>query len=186
MKNKDLEKLLGKYANDEISDDEMQLLSSITHRNEVMKSALGLATQIRKKRRRTIASIVSVCILVFGVELLMRPMLINDDEIKIAKVTEEKIPVNTNVVESEIGIKEETLVKKEENVKIKPIEKKHISESNIVEEKKVEIKEEIIIVPDKEVLIVDDMQYDEGTQVLCNVQCDADSVINDVWNFLRT
>ena len=191
MKNNDIEKLLGKYVNGDISEDELHALSSMTHRNEVMMSAMATATKIRKKRRTTIASVVSVMVLVCGVGLFMRPMWMDSEKVEIAKVAVEPVPVETVSVNPLVEMEENE--SEYEDCKSNTIEVKTPTKvasplnktEDVAIEEEVTI-EEIQIIEATEIMHTDEDRYSIETQVLCNVQCDADEVINEVWDFLRT
>ena len=98
MRNTDIEKLLGKYDNGEISEEELQTLSSMTHRDDVMMSAMTMATKIRKRRRSMVLSVVSVLVMVCGVGLFMRPMWMEDEKLDIAMVADESIPIPVETI----------------------------------------------------------------------------------------
>lgn len=158
MKDNSLQQLLAKYQEGTLSADELEQLNQLTHKDEVLSAANRRANGII--RRRTIGAIVSVVAVVgVGVGLLLpnneAPLIAEAQEAPIV-TTEQPTTIETAPVAQD-DIIAPTPVKAKK--KARPVIKTVDNETIVIEE-------------------------NVEPTVICNNQCDADSVINDIWKFL--
>lgn len=165
MKNNTLQQLLDKYQQGLLSSEEIEQLNQLTHKDEVMVAAEGRARTII--RRRTIRNVGFVCVglALAGAGIWMfnsspeTPMLAEMDNAEVKTV--EKIAAQDDI--NAVPIHQVPVVSRQ----IRPVMRQ------IAEPEETPVVEEIAANPTRE----------EPT-VVCNNQCDADSVINDIWKFL--
>lgn len=158
MKDNSLQQLLAKYQQGTLSTDELEQLNQLTHKDEVLAAANRRANGII--RRRTIGAIVSVVAFVgVGIGLLLP----GNEAPLIAEVQETPIVINEQPT----------------TVEAAPLVEQDITSPTPVKAKR---KARPITNPiDNESIAIQD---NVEPTVICNNQCDADSVINDIWKFL--
>ncbi len=162
MKNETLQQLLAKYQQGTLSQEELERLNQLTHKAEVLDAAEGRArTIIRRRTMRTVAFVCAgMAVLGTGV-WVMKP---TEETPLMAEVKNESRP---EVVENVVVAEPEPVV--------------HQMVAHKVERKTERVQEpkDPVAVPEEIAL----PQNEEPT-VICNNQCDADSVISDIWKFL--
>lgn len=169
MKNDTLQQLLAKYQQGTLSQDELEELNQLTHKAEVIGAAEGRARTII--RRRTMRAVAFVCagIAVVGAGVwMLNPA---PDAPMVAEVRNESMP---QVVE-QIDIVESAPAVRNEPATVSMVAQKA--------ERKVEVDQLAVVESEARPEDIALPQSDEPT-VICNNQCDADSVINDIWKFL--
>jgi hypothetical protein len=155
MKQETIKALLDKREAGTLTDEELEMLNCLTRRDEVVAGAERQAKVIVTRRRRALAACVAVCIVAGVIGLLFNQR--NDTEPALAQQT-----APTEIV------KEETIMNPVE------VEPQQTAAVNV----------EKTVAPAK----ADRKQVTKPTAkdpvVMCNSQCDADSVISDIWKFL--
>ena len=158
MKDNSLQQLLAKYHEGNLSAEELEQLNKLTHKDEVLAAANRRANGII--RRRTIGAIVSVVAVVgVGIGLLM---------------PRNEAPLIAEVQETPIVIEEQPTT-----VEAAPLPQQNITAPTPVRAKKT-IQKAAEPIANEAIAIQDNVE----PTVICNNQCDADSVINDIWKFL--
>ncbi len=185
---KAIETLLQRYHDGSITPDEMDELNRLTHREDVIQMANAKATSIRRRRNGRIVAVASV-LLVAGVffAVFTNQGLETGDEPLIAKVETHNVDV-ADLGQSAAVEKEDA----QEHVAVEPMETelRVAAEPVIVPERTMkavasvrETVKEPLSHTQREVVNVEAMEIDPI--VACNTQCSPDSVINDIWNFLK-
>ena len=156
--NNEMQRLMEKYREGLLSDAEMETLNALAHKDEVMDAASHRAAGIVRRRTALCGTVAMVCLMV-GVWMTSprqeTPLLA---EAKAPEVLVE--PTVTPLEESTVA----------ENPRVE--EKSRPIVTNPVAVKPADIEESLPVEEVKEPVVI------------CNNQCDADSVINDIWKFL--
>ena len=156
MKNDSIQRLLERYREGTLSDSELAELNRLTHRDEVMADAERRAGCIIR-RRRTLAFTVAGLLLAGGAVWSLLPQ--RQEATLVAEATvPEVVDLPTPTVE--------------QNAIPTPAVKPSAP-------RKIAIKKPAIVTTPT----IEQMAGEE-TVVMCNNQCEADSVINDIWKFL--
>lgn len=155
-----MQRLMEKYREGLLSDAEMETLNALAHKDEVMDAASHRAAGIVRRRTALCGTVAMVCLMVGAGVWMMSPKQEAPllAEAKVPEVLAE--PMVTPSAESSAAenprVEEKSRPVATASRSLKPAD---IQESLPVEE----VKEPVVI---------------------CNNQCDADSVINDIWKFL--
>ena len=161
MKNDSLQQLLAKYQEGNLTADELQQLNQLARKDETLSAANRRAHGIIVRRTvgTVLVALTGMAVLGVGISLLLprneAPMIAEVKEIPTTVVDEQPAAVEA------LPVEQMTVAPKPKHT-IKPIQKVE----NTIEE-----------------AVVDAQSIDEPT-VICNNQCEADSVINDIWKFL--
>lgn len=156
MKQDSIQELLAKRAAGTLTDDELTALNALAGRDEVVAGAERRAVAIRGRRRRVAAMVAGVvAVVAVGLTLLMP----RHEEPLMAK----QEPPKQQVVADEVL---------PATVEAAPVQVAAVSTG-----------ETAAAVPHKQKQQPKAAQAGEPV-VTCNSQCDADSVINDIWKFL--
>lgn len=156
MKKNSIQELLAKRAAGTLTDNELTTLNALSGRDEVVAGAERRAVAIRHRRRRVAAMAAGVvAVMAVGLTLLMP----RHEEPLMAK---QEVPVQ-QVVDDEVMTAP---------VEAAPVQVAAVSTG-----------ETAAAVPHKQKQQPKAAQAGEPV-VTCNSQCDADSVINDIWKFL--
>ncbi len=167
MKNDTLQQLLAKYRQGTLSQDELEQLNGLTHKDDVMKAATSRARTVMVRRIFRDAGLATVAIAACGAgvwafALRSTPVVAGIDKEDIAAVeasvpTEDVAPVTDEVEPMMVAGKDvhHATAKKD----APPATNGSVADGT------------------------PSSQHEEPT-VICNNQCDADSVINDIWKFL--
>ena len=155
-----MQRLMEKYREGLLSDAEMETLNALAHKDEVMDAASHRAAGIVRRRTALCGTVAMVCVMVGAGVWMMSPKQEAPllAEAKVLEVLAE--PMVTPSAESSVAanprVEEKNRPVATTSRSLKPAD---IEESLPVEE----VKDPVVI---------------------CNNQCDADSVINDIWKFL--
>lgn len=157
MKDESLQHLLAKYQEGNLSADELEQLNKLCLKDETLAAANHRANGIifRRTARTVLVALAGVAVLGVGINLLIP----HKESQMIAEVKE----VPTIVEEQPVVVEE------------KPVQQP-VASSPKPKQARTAVKEstvETISSPS-----------DDEPVVICNNQCDADSVINDIWKFL--
>lgn len=158
--NNEMQRLMEKYREGLLSDAEMETLNALAHKDEVMNAASHRAAGIVRRRTALCGTVAMVCLMVGAGVWMMSPKQEAPllAEAKVPEVLAE--PMVTPSAESSVA--ENPRVEE----KIRPVV------TNPVAVKPADIEESLPVEEVKEPVVI------------CNNQCDADSVINDIWKFL--
>ena len=167
MKNDTLQQLLTSYRQGTISDEELERLNQLTHKDEVMAAAAGRAKVIvRRRTMRMVAfSVAGLAVLGLGIWAVApspdAPMVAQRQECQ------------QTAVEAEAEVSHiEDVAPTSPTMAVPPKAAKANSTAAAV------AAEAVAAAPSIASPVIDE------PTVMCNNQCDADSVINDIWKFL--
>ncbi len=186
MKQESLQHMLSRYKDGTLSDEELEQLNKLTHRDEVMASATNRARGIvRRRTMRTIGLSVTVAVVLCAGIWMITSGQKSIDNLEQAS---EMIAMNTtdepNVVQQTTESAPATI---EPADPAKQIKEKPIKREDSATKKKNRSIERIAIDRDETRLSAMQEPIANATDkpiVRCNNQCDADSVISDIWKFL--
>ena len=179
-----LENLLRRYQEGSLTPDELSELNQLTHRDKVFAAACQQAQGIRRRRRAVVAGVAAVLVVtgaVFYIQSSTDNMLGDSPVVAQADVPRPaevglpsvSIPTAPNVVE--VVSTSSTNVNHYDTAVLQP---KPGLVSPVVVEQPVNV--ETVVESQEPSVVADD------PIVACNTQCSPDSVINDIWKFLRT
>lgn len=155
-----MQRLMEKYREGLLSDAEMKTLNALAHKDEVMDTASHRAAGIVRRRTALCGTVAMVCLMV-GAGVWMTSPRQETPLLAEAKAPEVLVePTVTPLEESTVA----------ENPRVE--EKSRPVVTNPVAVKPADIEESLPVEEVKEPVVI------------CNNQCDADSVINDIWKFL--
>lgn len=158
--NNEMQRLMEKYREGLLSDAEMETLNALAHKDEVMDAASHRAAGIVRRRTALCGTVAMVCVMVGAGVWMMSPKQEAPllAEAKVPEVLAEPMvtPSAKSSVAANPRVEEKNRPVATTSRSLKPAD---IEESLPVEE----VKDPVVI---------------------CNNQCDADSVINDIWKFL--
>ena len=166
MKQDSIQQLLAKRQAGTLTDSELEELNRLTHKDEVVAAAEQAATLIVRRRRLVTSSValVAVAVAVFGITLLVpknEMLLVAQQQPAPQPVEVEEMP---QAVEAPAALAVPTT----------PAASKHTTAPNPAVAQ---------AQPAKSVPQAAETHRTDPT-VMCNNQCEADSVINDIWKFL--
>lgn len=155
MKNPSIEALLERYRQGTLSDSELSELNRLTHRDEVMAQADRRATVIVRRRRTALFTVAGLLLAGATVFTILLPQRSEAPLVAEAKVPE---PVVTTV---------ETVEAPSLPVQPAVAPQAQVQAPATIRRSKPAVR-----------------QPQEEQIVMCNNQCEADSVISDIWKFL--
>lgn len=180
MKQDSLQHLLAKYQEGTLTDEELERLNVLTHRDEVLAAAEGRARTIVRRRTMRVVGFGVVAVALFGAGVWM--LAPKQQQPMVAVVNEENVMQN----EAQVAPVDNPTIDIQEAPKTKPlvaavtVEEKAAPRAVSVESEAVD--EEPTFTPvDPSISIP---QSPADPVVVCNNHCDADSVISDIWKFL--
>lgn len=177
----DLDLLLIKYRKGTISESEMEQLHRLTRRDEVMESASRCAAAMRR-RRQVVLSVSAMALLLGGVgALLFSNHVPSVDNKPIFAVQSDSDSGDTNLVGSEVVNEIPVMESFEQTLSVENVAPSIEVASNTTRS----VMSEPVGQVSRESVAVVTSRENTAPQVMCNVGCDADSVINDVWEFLN-
>ncbi len=181
---KNIETLLRRYKEGDLNAEELDELNRMTHRDQVLQAANMQVRAIKRRRYTTVAGIAAV-LLVTSVFFFARPSVDNQltempvvakTDVPTLDETVPSTPMVSNQTESkQVGGLIETGTRQHDTAILQP--KPRLIPVAPVEQ----IVNEGVDMEQLEPSIVTDDPI-----VACNTQCSPDSVINDIWKFLRT
>ena len=197
MKQDSLQQLLAKYQEGTLSDEELERLNQLTHRDEVLSAAESRAHTIVRRRTR-IAGFAVAATAVLGAGIWM--LTPKAEEPMMAVVTEDMSVIKNTPNQSdtpstpdEVAVKPKTYVvndnRDETSITVEstptPVNSIRADNSSTIEkshetpiQKRVSEQQEE---PTRERMLP---AVETDPVVVCNNHCDADSVISDIWKFL--
>ena len=185
-----IENLLRRQYEGNISPEELSELERLTHREQVIETATRRANMLRRRHFAGATGVATVVINAGCIDVVY-PYIgrINTDKPMRANTeTPEILPSNVTKVEPIQSTIPETPVQETSTKSILDEEEPVLKQSTMQHPSKSVSASEIIRNEPEEV--VNDIQptiiSDCDPIVACNTACSPDSVINDIWKFLRT
>lgn len=180
---KNIENLLHRYYEGDLAPEELAELNRLTHRDQVLQAASRQAQIIRRRRRSAIVGVVAV-LAVVGVVYFAQPT--GDNNLSESPmVAKAEVPTMNEAVTNTQATPIQTVPPQAATTAVSndshhEMEDMH-SEPKLVQAMQVEHPVNIeVVVEQQESSVVSE------PVVACNTQCSPDSVINDIWKFLRT
>jgi hypothetical protein len=179
-----LEKLLRSYQEGSLNPEELAELNRLTHRDQVLHAASQQVRAIRNRRYSAVAG-VSAVLLVAGIVVFARPSVDNS-------LAEKPVVAQADVPTIDVSASENLLAPVQTEVRqveVKPASSARHHDIDVLQPKPSLVSNEPVEQP---VSIETVMEQREPSTIIdepvvaCNTQCSPDSVINDIWKFLRT
>lgn len=176
---KELESLLKKYAEGTITQEEQSQLEQLTHRDRVVSAAGQQAVAIHRRRVVRIGTVASIAVvLAVGATFLFRPSVqdAKNEAVLVAEtdvhsVQPIAIPSVQEEVQTPVSRPKQPVLTTMDVAEVTPAEQQVMVEKVVSAELQDEVMPAVVISSDP--------------VVACNTQCSPDSVINDIWKFLK-
>lgn len=176
---KELESLLKKYAEGTITQEEQSQLEQLTHRDRVVSAAGQQAVAIHRRRVVRIGTVASIAVvLAVGATFLFRPNVqeAKNEAVLVAETDVQSVqPTATPSVQEEVQTPvsrpQQPVLITTDVAEVTPAEQQVMVEKVVSAELQDEVMPAVVISSDP--------------VVACNTQCSPDSVINDIWKFLK-
>lgn len=178
-----IETLLQQHAEGTLTPEERLELDHLTHRDAVLQAAVQGASQIRRRRRARISAVASV-VLVAGSFFILRPT--HDDRQAIptlaqsdAHIVEPMVaphPVSEDTYSVSDGVSAQAVKAKttpQSGSQVQAVEPMSKVASTVAQ--LADVKDET----------APELMIEGDAVVACNTSCSPDSVISDIWKFLR-
>lgn len=183
-----LETLLHRYKEGVITPEEQAELDQLTHRHEVFNAAKEQASSIRRRQYSIVSSVASVLIVV-GVIVAMwsrqgsampdTPLVAQSGEVQIPAVLDTAVPQTPARIQTEAMPNANARMSTEETVE-------HRETAAVVEPTRSASARREPAPAVHDIAAAEPSSYSVSEPVVaCNTQCSPDSVINDIWNFLK-
>lgn len=183
----ELEMLLRRYSEGDITPEELQQLDILTHKEEVWAGASARARVLRRQRVARM-SVAASFLLVVAVGLFFAfrtggPVSATDSML-VASVDPPQMPsvdeTPAMVEESPVLSRRQTApsVRRVEVAEARPVVPEEVSVPEVLQE-------DVQPAVRQEVSAEGSPSTAAGPVVACNSECSPDSVINDIWRFLR-
>lgn len=182
-----LEDLLQRYSEGTLTSDERAELNRLTHRDTVVHAALQGAQQIRHRRQVRISAVASV-LLVAGCVLFLRPNAsIKQSDMPMMAHTNTSISVPQATIQAQsaqvldVASATDELRSNSDAISLSESQVESVVEpkSTVSRQSAQSTLYEVQSQMSPEIVIPDE------TVVACNTSCSPDSVISDIWKFLR-
>lgn len=181
MDTNNLQELLDRYRSGNITDDEMSRLDELSGRSEVMAGAMHRARTLRRRRVLGGVAAVGAIALVATVGLhQINPTPTQEAKPVIVKVIAE--PEAVAEPETTVNPIAEAKPATTKRAKVKNREPKLLASQPTIAPIAINAATNIETEPD---IHVEHPALPDEPTVLCNTQCNADSVINEIWKFLK-
>ncbi len=176
---KELESLLKKYAEGTITQEEQSQLEQLTHRDRVVSAAGQQAVAIHRRRVVRIGTVASIAVvLAVGATFLFRPSVqeAKNEAVLVAETDVQSvqpiaIPSVQEEVQTPVSRPKQPVLTTMDVAEVTPAEQQVMVEKVVLTELQDEVMPAVVISSDP--------------VVACNTQCSPDSVINDIWKFLK-
>jgi hypothetical protein len=185
----ELESLLRRYAQGDITQEELQRLDTLSHRDEVLAGAAVRARTLRRQRaaRMTVAASVAVVVALVAVIALRvgNPAGVADNVLEASMTTP---PAVTTTLET-MAVPAEVQAPARQTAR--PAAAREVAqavppaERNVPQPAAEALQEPPVPVQVREEVPVTVHGAEGYPVVACNSECSPDSVINDIWRFLR-
>ena len=179
-----VESLLRRYQEGSLTPEELSELNQLTHRDKVFAAACQQAKAIHRRRYAAVSGVAAVLIVV-GVIFFARPSVDN-------ALSEMPMVAQTNVpkpTEMEPNVPASSATPKATEVVSTPAPKVRHNDTAVLQSEPKLVSPVTIEQPASVEAVVESQEPSvvvEDPIVACNTQCSPDSVINDIWKFLRT
>lgn len=181
---KNLETLLRRYNEGDLSAEELDELNRMTHRDQVLQAANMRVRTIQRRRYTTVAG-VAVVLLVTGVFFFARPSVDNH-------LAEMPIVAKADVPTLDESVPSTPIVS--DQMESPEVRGTVVTETRQYDTAILQPKPGTVPVAPVEQMVSEEVDREhlepaivsEDPIVACNTQCSPDSVINDIWKFLRT
>ena len=185
-----LETLLHRYKEGVITPEEQAELDQLTHRHEVFNAAKEQASSIRRRQYSIVSSVASVLIVV-GVIVAMwsrqgsampdTPLMAQSGEVQIPAVLDTAVPQTPARIQTEAIPNTTARMSTEETV----VHRESATATAAEPSKSAPARREPTPAV-QDIAAAEPSSYSVSEPVVaCNTQCSPDSVINDIWNFLK-
>ena len=181
---KNLETLLRRYNEGDLNAEELDELNRLTHRDQVLQAANMRVRAIQRRRYTTVTGVV-VVLLVTGVFFFARPS-VDNQLAEMPIVAKADVPTLSEMEPNMPSISQLTESKQPENV-VETKTRQH--DMDVLQPKPKLVSVTPVEQPVSEEVDVEQLEpaiVNDDPIVACNTQCSPDSVINDIWKFLRT
>ena len=185
----ELESLLRRYAQGDITEEELQRLDTLSHRDEVLAGAAVRARTLRRQRATRMSVVASVAVVVALVAVIAlragTPAGVADNVLEASMTTP---PAVTESIET-MAVPAE--VQQPARPAVRPAASREVAENVPLPERKAPelaaeaLQETPVPVQVREEVPVTVHAAEDYPVVACNSECSPDSVINDIWRFLR-
>ena len=178
-----LENLLRRYHEGGLTPEEMDELNQLTHRDQVFSSACRQAKAIRRRQVSVVCGVAAV-LLVTGVVFLTRPT-VDADLSDTPIVAQTDLPKPTEPITE---MPSDNALPKAPATEVSSTQSPQLDTARLLPKPSL-ITPQAVEQPASVETIVEHQQPTIVTDdpiVACNTQCSPDSVINDIWKFLRT
>lgn len=179
---KRLENLLQRYNEGVITPEEKAELDLLTHRDEIFQAATVQATKIRRKRYITASSIASLAIVAGVFFTIFNTTNPNpDSSTVVAQADIHETPMHSETITAPLPATESTTQPSAQHQPVEqptPTQKQAIRPVETTPREPIAKKIESLSNNTEPLSVTDPV-------VACNTQCSPDSVINDIWNFLK-
>lgn len=175
---KEIDVLLEKYANGELTAEEQDELNRLTHRDKVLSAAGTQAHQLKRKQWTRVSVLASLLIVAsIGTTLYLRPAATTEENAPVvAQAVVKQESKTAEVAPMDIPVEPQTTPHKQMVAKAET-PAPHAAEAVVaVEQAAVEPIQAMSEVP---------VHIETESVVACNTQCSPDSVISDIWKFLK-
>lgn len=170
-----LDYLLRRYSEGTITPEEQQELDALTHRSQVFQAASHHADQITRRRNASFAAVASL-LLIAGGAFLFRP--------SVNQMVHEPIIAETHIEQANPSTTPtaapEVIDQEQHRLMAQVEEKQQTIESPVLDDPSDAVPASVEVINE---VIHETEAYQ--TVIACNSQCSPDSVINDIWKFLR-
>lgn len=172
---KEIDVLLERYAEGNLTDEEQVRLNQLTHRDEVLAAAGARAHRLKRNRRTAISVLAALLVVVsVGTTLSLRPDTTGTESAVVAR-TDVAQEAKAAVPEVE-PVKQQQVVRQQAPAAERTFHEKRDSQPKCVEQVVADPLLEVTETP---------VHFESDAVVACNTQCSPDSVISDIWKFLK-
>lgn len=175
---KEIDVLLEKYAQGELTQEEQQALNQLTHRDEVLAAAGARAHQLRRKQRTRVTALASLLVLAAaGITFYLHP----------AQAVQEGEPIVAQTdVRPSVQVQPQTPAPAAVAAEPQQVRKSHAAQSVVRESvQAVAAPVEKAAAEPLPAATQAPVHLETEAIVACNTQCSPDSVISDIWKFLK-
>lgn len=178
MKQQEIQLLLDRYAKGQLSEEEQGRLKEITHMETVLESSMLQAAAVRSRRRGMVSLMIAGVAVLGGVGLWLAP----DRELPQPTLVAQSAPMESVLSEEEPGDADSDVIE-HFSPSVSPTAYEPVAISADEPVKAVEEREPLQVPVETESVMM--APVCDEMQILCNISCDADSVLSGVLRFLQ-
>lgn len=175
---KEIDILLQKYASGELTPEELDKLNRLTHRDRVVSAAGAQAHQMKRKQWTRVSVMASVLIVAsVGMALYQRPdaAAVGNAPVVAQTVAQPELK-SAEAVSTAVAAEPQTVTPRQMAAKVEPLVPAATPTAAAVEHAAEEPEQDMMPVA---------VHVETEAIVACNTQCSPDSVISDIWKFLK-